>query len=747
MGWIVLGNGIPFRMGGGKQWQTYWTPQKEPSDLIVTAQADTTIDFSWTAATDVEDGYKLKISTDGVTYTDKVTVDNATTTAQATGLTAGVLYYFKVVAYKGTNESSGTNVYDTRFKITINTTTGLPTYGSADDTFVIPTTGAGYNAYVDWGDGGAEQNITGTPGDVTHVYASSGTYQIKIRGTFPRIYFNGAGDRLKLITIDNWGNIKWTSFSDAFENCQTMTGNYIDVPNSSAVQSFAAMFRQCTAFNSSVNFDTSAATTMNGMFRSASAFNQPLSFDTSLVQSFSAMFYAALAFNQDISAFNLESATTLENMFKSSLVWSTLNYDNFLVSAAAQNVADSLSFHAGDAKYTESIADTGTTDGTTASKLVDSSQNFNTWVTVDDIVHNTTDDTYAIITAIDDDTTLSLSADIMVSGEDYVIQHDDAAKARAHLVLVHLWTITDGGPFAGFPGWGSLPGQISWGGNDSKELIPLDTPDGFDEVIQVTVLDTVVGFGGYRYWLADTPYHNFDTAYEKVCVWGSNDGIAFVEPAPGVNPIDPAINADPDLYYEGGVLYCVYTDQAGTAVKMRTSADGITWTDEITIASGTLGDALFTSPMLIKIGATYYLYYIAKVHDNTNVRRRSCATVDGSYNGAYETVPIPIIGSNDYTTYLWYHADIVYLDGFYWFVSTIMDAGLTGDLYILRSANGFDGWVMNDPDTPTFSTSNPPSEGDLYRSSMIKIGTKYYVYYNGKLSLKAYRNEVNLKLI
>lgn len=76
-------------------------------------------------------------------------------------------------------------------------------------------------------------------------------------------------------------------------------------------------------------------------------------------------------------------------------------------------------------------ADSGTTDGTTTDKLVDSSQNFTATVKAGMIVHNTTDDTFAYVSAIDDDSTLSLAADpgdgkgsgsdIFVSGENYII--------------------------------------------------------------------------------------------------------------------------------------------------------------------------------------------------------------------------------------------------------------------------------------------------------------------------------------
>lgn len=66
-------------------------------------------------------------------------------------------------------------------------------------------------------------------------------------------------------------------------------------------------------------------------------------------------------------------------------------------------------------------ADSGTATSTTSNKLVDSSQNFQTTISEGMIVYNTTDSTYANVTAVDSDTTLSLDADIMVSGETYII--------------------------------------------------------------------------------------------------------------------------------------------------------------------------------------------------------------------------------------------------------------------------------------------------------------------------------------
>jgi len=64
----------------------------------------------------------------------------------------------------------------------------------------------------------------------------------------------------------------------------------------------------------------------------------------------------------------------------------------------------------------------GTTDGVTANKLVDSTASFTSNI-LGYIVYSGTQ--VATVTAVDDATTLSLSADIMISGETYTLYADD----------------------------------------------------------------------------------------------------------------------------------------------------------------------------------------------------------------------------------------------------------------------------------------------------------------------------------
>ena len=86
--------------------------------------------------------------------------------------------------------------------------------------------------------------------------------------------------------------------------------------------------------------------------------------------------------------------------------------------------------------------DSGTASATTADKLVEAGQNFETTVTVGSTVYNTTDDTSATVTAVDSDTTLSISADIMASGETYVILSASLSSSNQLIATDYIANVT-----------------------------------------------------------------------------------------------------------------------------------------------------------------------------------------------------------------------------------------------------------------------------------------------------------------
>ena len=118
---------------------------------------------------------------------------------------------------------------------------------------------------------------------------------------------------------------------------------------------------------------------------------------------------------------------TDENTAKENIILAGTDVDNddtnlnFLIYTVPTN-GTLVDANNGNSAITVEEKDSGTTDGVEANKLVDSTQDFATTVQPGDFLHNTTDNTYADIKAVDSNTKLSISADIMVSGETYTIK-------------------------------------------------------------------------------------------------------------------------------------------------------------------------------------------------------------------------------------------------------------------------------------------------------------------------------------
>ena len=270
----------------------------------------------------------------------------------------------------------------TDFVFTVRTT-------GASETFMIPCQNVGvFNAVVDWGDGGATSTITTyNDADLAHIYASAGDYQIHISGTFPNIYFNSAGDKLKIRSVENLGVVGWTRFNNAFYGCTNLATFVGGNTDTAAVTNMQDMFRSCSGltaldvsgFSTAIvtnmtymfygcsgltaldvsGFSTAAVTNMSAMFYGCSGLTalDVSGFSTAAVTNMSSMFQNCSGLNVNVSGFSIAALTIATNMMSGS-AFGNANYDALLVAWAAQepNILNSVALHAGTAKYTEAAA-------------------------------------------------------------------------------------------------------------------------------------------------------------------------------------------------------------------------------------------------------------------------------------------------------------------------------------------------------------------------------------------------------
>lgn len=120
--------------------------------------------------------------------------------------------------------------------------------------------------------------------------------------------------------INNWDVSKSTSMGNLFLRA-TSFNQPLDNWDTSSMTTMYQTFLGADSFNQSLNaWNTSSVTSMEYTFYSAKSFNQPLDgWDVSNVTIMSGMFYGAGAFNQDISGWNVSSVVDVSSMFHSAV--------------------------------------------------------------------------------------------------------------------------------------------------------------------------------------------------------------------------------------------------------------------------------------------------------------------------------------------------------------------------------------------------------------------------------------------
>ena len=288
---------------------------------------------------------------------------------------------------------------------TRNTTFG----SSASNQMMLPLESSGtYNFNINWGDSSNNDGITTwNQAETTHTYAASGIYTVTITGQCHGWRFNSSGDRLKILDVISTGNtgdsngFRLGNNNGYFRDCINLTWSATDPIDLTGTSDLNHCFRGCTNFNGAIgNWDVSSVTSTNNMFRDALLFNQDISaLNVSAVTTTNSMFRNAPLFNQDISAWNVSSVTNTNNMFRDA--------NSFDQNLSLWNVSS-----------------------------ITSMNNMFRGITL------STTNYSAMLIAWN---MLSLQNNVLFHAGSSQYSAGAAATARANIIAVNTWTITDGG--------------------------------------------------------------------------------------------------------------------------------------------------------------------------------------------------------------------------------------------------------------------------------------------------------------
>lgn len=202
-----------------------------------------------------------------------------------------------------------------QFKFTINTALGT------GDSFQLPLPiGQTYNFVVYWGDGNFDTITAYNQAETLHSYSSGGIYQIKIDGKCGGWSFNNGGDKLKIISVDQWGDVGFSYLLGAFYGCTNLTSIPEMLAADINVSNFTDTFRGCTNLASNINNvlnNTNINYYLRTFYQCGSITGTLPDFDTRTdITNFSAAFFGCASLTGSIPKFgNNTNITALNDTF------------------------------------------------------------------------------------------------------------------------------------------------------------------------------------------------------------------------------------------------------------------------------------------------------------------------------------------------------------------------------------------------------------------------------------------------
>lgn len=347
------------------------------------------------------------------------------------------LFFFVFLSFTNTVDAAGAD----DFVITVRTDNPGT---SASNQFTIPTNGDGYDYDVDWGDSTASSSLTG---NATHTYPTPGVYTIRISGDFPTMYFIDSGDKLKILTIEQWGTQPWTTFAFSFYGAANLVVNATDTPDLSGATSLDYAFVGIDSFTQDINsWDTSNINSAFAAFYLVSSFNQDISnWDMGNVTNTAYMFRET-SFNQDISNWDMGSNTYMVGMFRET----PFNQDISSWDTADVTSMQFMFYEAED--FNQDIGDWDVSSVTEMNFMFATSTSFNQDISNWDVSSVTTMDemfTNADSFSLENYDSLLNSWSLLTLEDDVEFDIDQnyclGSTARSSIISTYNWTINDDG--------------------------------------------------------------------------------------------------------------------------------------------------------------------------------------------------------------------------------------------------------------------------------------------------------------
>lgn len=228
--------------------------------------------------------------------------------------------------------------------------------------------------------------------------------------------------------------------------------------------------------------------------------------------------------------------------------------------------------------------------------------------------------------------------------------------------------------------------------------LPNPYPGQVHAPIHPSIVESRTGFGGYRYWLAYTPYPGYASLYENPCVAASNNLVDWFEPA--TNPLvavpagSPATgyNADTHIAFNANEseLHLIFRERlfpSGNSVQHMSTTDGKTWSSRVALFGGAIGTQDVASPSLWWTGAKWRIIS----HNLDNALRPLELWESSSSDIRSVYTKLTTVGIAAEPGRLWWHTHVVaQSDGSLIGLAQDNDgsSGAPGELYVIHSGDG-----------------------------------------------------------